>query len=166
MVRKKMEGDEEQRRAAARAAREAGSTPSADKVTTGASKQRSHLSHRDSVTHDERLASRHRGKQRAGDTGEARGRAPDREPAVSFTGRGRPGYSSEHERVLGALVRSMERHGGDAVHLEEVARTADMPRDEVRPLMHDLVTTHKVATELAGVDRPDLGPRYGLKPGR
>ena len=40
---KQMEGDNKQRRRAAREAREAGDTPSEHGLTTGASKQRTHL---------------------------------------------------------------------------------------------------------------------------
>lgn len=60
MVRKKMEGDESQRRKRARRARRQKSTPSADQVTTGGSKQRRHLKDED---HVERVQSIHRGKQ-------------------------------------------------------------------------------------------------------
>ncbi|RJL31777.1 hypothetical protein D5H75_18980 [Bailinhaonella thermotolerans] len=63
MVRKKVEGDEQQRRKAARQAREAGKSPSAEGVTTGASKQRHELPRNDPHHHRERLASIHRGKQ-------------------------------------------------------------------------------------------------------
>ena len=53
MVRKKTEGNEEQRRKAAREARERGEAPSAARATTGASKQESH---RDAgAGHDERI---------------------------------------------------------------------------------------------------------------
>ncbi|SHF10360.1 hypothetical protein [Streptoalloteichus hindustanus] len=60
MVSKKMEGDDEQRRQKARAAREHGATPSEEQVTKGASKQRHHMT---GGTHDERLEAIHRGKQ-------------------------------------------------------------------------------------------------------
>lgn len=56
-----MEGDNQQRRRNARAARQAGSTPSAHGMTTGASKQRTHLGggEGDQV---ERLATTQRGE--------------------------------------------------------------------------------------------------------
>lgn len=63
MVGKKSEGDEKQRARAARAARRAGHSPSAEHVTTGASKQRTHLQGRSTVRHRERLESKHEGKQ-------------------------------------------------------------------------------------------------------
>ncbi|HEX2315807.1 MAG TPA: hypothetical protein VHJ17_18830 [Thermomonospora sp.] len=63
MVRKKMEGDEAQRRKKAREARAAGSTPSAENVTTGASKQRHELPRHDPHHHAERLENLQKGKQ-------------------------------------------------------------------------------------------------------
>lgn len=57
-----MEGDEEQRRAAAREARRAGKSPSAEGKTLGASKQRASAKH--GMSHQERLELRDRGKQR------------------------------------------------------------------------------------------------------
>lgn len=56
-----MEGNEQQRRAAAREAREEGIAPSAAGVTTGASKQRHHLPH--SAEHEERVEGPFEGKQ-------------------------------------------------------------------------------------------------------
>jgi hypothetical protein len=63
MVRKKVEGDETQRRHAAREARKSGDSPSAENVTTGASKQRHSRPKSEPHHHEERLASIHRGKQ-------------------------------------------------------------------------------------------------------
>lgn len=60
MVRKRMEGSEEQKRRKAREARERGSTPSAEGVTTGASKQRRDVQAKD---HREKLDDIRRGKQ-------------------------------------------------------------------------------------------------------
>jgi hypothetical protein len=60
---KKMEGDETQRRAKAREARAAGSTPSAEKVTTGASKQDHTRPRQERHHHAERLEEIHKGKQ-------------------------------------------------------------------------------------------------------
>ena len=50
-MRKQTEGDSQQRRAAAKDARDAGMSPSAAGVTTGASKQRDHVAGGD---HDDR----------------------------------------------------------------------------------------------------------------
>ena len=58
---KQMEGNQNQRRAAARHARQEHEAPSADQVTTGAWKQRRHLPA--SADHDEKIAARHEGKQ-------------------------------------------------------------------------------------------------------
>lgn len=168
MVRKKTEGNEEQRRAAAREAREAGTTPSAEQVTTGASKQRHDVP--GSASHEERSAARHRGKPewRAGDLAETEmgGSAPVSEPDIDYTGRDRPPYTQDHETVYRALATAMERHDGDAVHLDEVATTADLSSEHTRDLLHDLATVHHVVSVLEGTDDPDLGPRYETSPGR
>ncbi|HZC53449.1 MAG TPA: hypothetical protein VE441_13255 [Mycobacterium sp.] len=58
---KKMEGNERQRRAAARQARAEGTKPSASSVTTGASKQRHHLPRQDD--HEEKIDAPLQGKQ-------------------------------------------------------------------------------------------------------
>lgn len=168
MVRKKTEGDEAQRRAAARDARESGTTPGAEQVTTGASKQRHHEP--GSASHEERSAARHRGKPewRAGDLAEADtgGSAPLEEPALDYTGREHPPYTEDHESVYGALVTAMQRHDGDAVHLRDVAAVAGRPAERTRELLHDLATVHHVVSVLEAVDDPDLGPRYETSPGR
>lgn len=61
MVSKKMEGNEEQRRAMARKAREHDQAPSEFGATTGASKQRSES--KDSMSHQEKLDLKREGKQ-------------------------------------------------------------------------------------------------------
>ena len=63
-MRKQMEGDNRQRRQRARDARERGHTPSAEEVTTGASKQREHVGH--AADHAEKLTSPGKGKQQPG----------------------------------------------------------------------------------------------------
>ncbi|GAA1801999.1 hypothetical protein [Actinomadura chokoriensis] len=63
MVRKKMEGNETQRRQKAREARAAGSSPSAEQGTTGASKQDHTRPAHEPHHHAERLEGIHRGKQ-------------------------------------------------------------------------------------------------------
>ncbi|UCM89329.1 hypothetical protein [Streptomyces marincola] len=169
MVRKKVEGNEEQRRSAARAAERAGERPSERGATTGGSKQRTHLPHRSSLTHEEKTEPLDRGKQRREAREQADARAAER-PAPpagrTFTGRGRPDYGSDHARVFQALGDAERRHGGEAVHATEVARTAGFPDERTRVLLHDLVSVHRLVTELQGTDRPDLGPRYETKPGR
>lgn len=79
-------------------------------------------------------------------------------------GPGHIDWTDRHEQVLGALTAAEEERGGEAVHLEEVARRAGLAEDETRRLLHDLVRVHRRATELAGSDRPDLGPRYETTP--
>ncbi|WP_326597812.1 hypothetical protein [Streptomyces sp. NBC_01803] len=169
MVRKKVEGDENQRRAWAREAERVGELPSGRGTTTGASKQRTHVSHRSSLTHDEKTEPLERGKQRSEQREVAAAREADRpEPPVgrTFTGRGRPEYGPEHEKVFQALGDAERRHGGEAVYAQEIARTAGMPEERTRVLLHDLVSVHRLATELQRTDQPDLGPRYETKPGR
>lgn len=61
MVRKQMEGDNRQRRAAAREARDEGLSPSEAGVTTGASKQNKHL--KGNASHAERIDTIRQGKQ-------------------------------------------------------------------------------------------------------
>lgn len=58
---KEMEGDNRERRRRAKDARDAGTLPSAEGVTTGASKQRRHLDH--DTPHEERIAAKAAGKQ-------------------------------------------------------------------------------------------------------
>jgi hypothetical protein len=59
-MRKQMEGDNEQRRAAARDARERGESPSEAGVTTGASKQQRHIGNE--ASHEEKLQGPGHGK--------------------------------------------------------------------------------------------------------
>ncbi|MGY1439259.1 hypothetical protein [Streptomyces reniochalinae] len=168
MVRKKVEGDEEQRRAAAHKAHRDEEPPSARSVTTGASKQRAHRAG-PSARQDEEMLAQRQGKQ--GHSAEAPSPAPrggvgPAEPRSPYQGRGRPGYSQEHEKVFRALVTAEEQHGGEAVSLEDVSREAAMPRNRTRTMMHDLVTVHHLATELQSTDTPDVDSRYESKPGR
>ncbi|MDX3570722.1 hypothetical protein [Streptomyces sp. ID05-47C] len=112
------------------------------------------------------MGSVHRGKQGAGRR-EATTPSRPRESAAegrSFAGRASGPYSEVHERVFEALSRTQEEHRGEAVHLEEVARASDLPPDETSELLHDLVTVHGLATELAGSDSPDMGARFEVKP--
>lgn len=143
MVRKKVEGDEEQRRAASREARREGEVPSARGVTTGASKQ---------------PGSQPGGTEAGAEVGGSAAEERD------FTGRGRPGYTEAHERVFQAIAEAEQEHGGEGVTLDEAARRAGVPKDQTRTLLHDLTQTHRLVTELAGADEPDLGPRYETKP--
>ncbi|MGX1267655.1 hypothetical protein [Streptomyces phaeoluteigriseus] len=94
------------------------------------------------------------------DDDEEQGRRPagDR----SFMSRGP--YTEAHELVFQALTRIQREHRGEAAHLEEVADASGLPQEETSELLHDLVTVHGLATELAGSDTPDLGPRFEVKP--
>ncbi|MFD5267890.1 hypothetical protein [Streptomyces sp. NPDC058335] len=80
----------------------------------------------------------------------------------SFMGRGP--YTEAHELVFQALTRLQREHQGEAAHLEEVAAASGLPPDETSELLHDLVTVHGLATELAGSDTPDMGPRFEVRP--
>jgi hypothetical protein len=168
MAGKEVEGNEEQRRAAAREARREGSTPSAEKVTTGASKQPSHLSRH--VPHEEKVARRHEGKQQWQAEWEAAARQRRRgeagaEPQVSpFAGRGRPGYTEAHEQVFAALTAAQAANGGDAVDLDEVARGSGLPPDQARALLHDLAEVDHLVTILQPTDTPDRRERFEEKP--
>jgi hypothetical protein len=85
----KVEGNEDQRRAAARQARREGEAPSAQKETTGASKQCSHRPRHES--HEEKAAAIHQGKQGWQRTPKP-GAAPGRDLRVSaFVWRHQPG---------------------------------------------------------------------------
>ncbi|NGO12610.1 hypothetical protein G5C60_34630 [Streptomyces sp. HC44] len=161
MVRKKVEGDEDQRRAAAHRAHKSDEAPSARGQTTGGSKQRTHVPHSTSLSHEERTAPVHRGKQRqpAEPYGQL-GQTPESTPYPS----GRPDYGEEHEQVFRALVDAEREHGGEGVYVEDVARAADLPAEETRTLLHDLVSVHHLVTELQGADAPDQGPRFETKP--
>jgi hypothetical protein len=161
MVGKKVEGNEDQRRAAAREARREGVAPSALKETTGASKQPGHHGRHD--PHEEKVDSIHQGKQGWRETIPAPEPADDG-PVAGFSGRGHPGYTEEHARVFTALTLAQEEHNGEAVYLDEIANGAGVSEDEARVLMHDLTTEHNLATELEGSDDPDLGPRFEVRP--
>ena len=162
MVRKKVEGNEDQRRAAARQARREGEAPSAQKETTGASKQRSHRPRHES--HEEKVAAIHQGKQgwqkdtEAGTSQQAAGYEQDKR----FTSH--HDYTDEHARVLSALTDAQQAHDGEAVYLDEVARCSGLPREMTRALLHDLAAVHRLVTILQGTDNPDLGPRFEVKP--
>ncbi|MFE0354617.1 hypothetical protein ACFW2I_14075 [Streptomyces nigra] len=58
------------------------------------------------------------------------------------------------------MFQAQAAHDGDAVLLGEIARRAEVPPDETRALLHDLTRVHRLVTELAGVDTPDMGPRW------
>jgi hypothetical protein len=166
MAGKEVEGNEEQRRAAAREARREGLAPSAEKVTTGASKQPSHLSRH--VPHEEKVARRHEGKQQWQAEWEAAAQQRhhgDAGPQVSpYAGRGRPGYTEAHEQVFAALAAAQAANGGDAVYLDEVARGSGLPPGQARALLHDLAQVDHLVTILQATGTPGLRDRFELKP--
>jgi len=73
-----MEGDNEQRRNAARKARQAGKSPSEAGVTLGASKQRKKASN--SASHEERMDARGEGKRGPATSGKPRPGNRDTDP--------------------------------------------------------------------------------------
>jgi hypothetical protein len=161
--RKKIEGNEEQRRAAARQARAAGTSPSALKETMGASKQRTHLSRHDA--HEEKMATLHEGKQRwqAREPGAAGATNADLGLNRTFDGE-REDFTADHEQVFHALTEAQAANGGEGVYLDEITRASGLPQGRVRSLLHDLVAVHRLVTELGEIDTPDLGPRFEEKP--
>lgn len=161
MVGKKVEGNEDQRRAAAREARREGESPSALRETTGASKQRRHLGRQE--PHEEKMASLHQGKQGRDQTA-PRHEPADDSPVIDFSGRGHPDYTDEHAQVFSALTLTQEEHNGEAVYLDEIADAAGFSQERTRILLHDLTRVHRLVTELEGTDTPDLGPRFEVKP--
>ena len=167
MVRKKVEGNEEQRRAAAREAAQAGELPSARRTTTGASKQRAHVRRGAQGPEPPPYPGKQREQAAEMEAEEAeRPEMPPPGPGRSYTDRAPAGYGPEHARVFAALGEAERRHGGEAVFASEVARTAELPVDRTIPILHDLVSEHRLVTELRGTDTPDQGPRYEIKPGR
>jgi hypothetical protein len=164
MAGKKMEGNEDQRRAAARQARASGLEPSEAGVTTGASKQPTHLRHQDSLTHEERLAERHRGKQQGFRPQPPPPATPSSEATQPDDAVGSHDYDPDHQRVFQALVEAEAAHGGEAVYVQDVADVAQLPVDRTSALLRDLVRVQRLVTELEGVDNPDLGPRFTTKP--
>jgi hypothetical protein len=142
-------GDADRRRNEARAAREAGESPSEAGVTTGASQQIRHLTHQDGRHPDQ-------GSER-----DRAGGATDR----SWTDREVTDYGPQHEQVLSALAQAEALSGGEGVYLEQVSAAAQLPQEETRALLHDLVSVHNLATQLEGADDPDLGPRFMTRPG-
>jgi hypothetical protein len=162
MVRKKTEGNEKQRRAAARQARAAGTSPSALKETTGASKQRTHVPRHN--THEEKAATVREGKQQW----------QAREPGAAVTNvdlglnrtfdAEREDFTADHQQVFHALTEAQATNGGEGVYLDEIARVSGLPQERVRSLLHDLIAVHRLVTELDRTDTPDLGPRFEEKP--
>ena len=151
MVRKKVEGDEEERRAEARKATGDGESPSARGVTTGASKQRRHMGPSGSPDHQQKLGAQHRGKQswRPGDLAEEElVDMAAAEPSRTFQGRGQPPYGEQHEQVFRALASAERENGGEPVQLHDVVHASGLPKDEVRTLLHDLVAVHHLATAI------------------
>jgi hypothetical protein len=161
MVRKKTEGNEKQRRAAARQARAAGTSPSALKETTGASKQRAHVPRHN--THEEKTATAREGKQQwlAREPGAAATNA-DLGLNRTFDGE-RADFTADHEQVFHALTEAQAANGGEGVYLDEIARASGLPREQVRSLLHDLVAVHRLVAERGETDTPDLGPRFEEK---
>ena len=172
MVRKKVEGDEEQRRASAREARQAGQAPSAAGRTTGASKQRHHVA--GSESHSEHLEGIHRGKQQLSEAPrplqhrehvrEDRGATVEPEPIdrppVSVTAGGVE-LDAEQARVYQAVADLEARD--EPGYLQEVATAAGLPVDQTRREISALLRAD-LLREVAGAQEPDLGPRYELSP--
>lgn len=70
--------------------------------------------------------------------------------------------SPEETRVYQA-VASLET-AGRPVYFDQIVSASGLTEQQVHRALHTLMTAHKLVTELARVDDPDLGPRYELAP--
>lgn len=166
MTSKKMEGDENQRRERARQARESGSTPSAELVTKGASKQRHQTGQKE--PHQDRLAAGTRGKQKSPEPEPVRPPTPS--PADQWSrretgrkpsaGRGGTINLSPEQGEVYAVVAELEADG-EPVYLSRIAAAAHRPELETRRIVGDLLDAN-LLQEIAAPDQPDLGLRYAL----
>jgi hypothetical protein len=166
MTSKKMEGDENQRRARARQAKEAGSTPSAELVTKGASKQPHRTGQKE--PHEERLAAGKRGKQQSPDPEPIRPPTPS--PAEQWSrretgqkptaGRGGTINLSEEQGEVYEAVAELEATG-EPVYLSRIAAATRQPELEARRIVGDLLDAN-LLQEVATPDQPDLGFQYAL----
>jgi hypothetical protein len=166
MTSKNMEGDENQRRTRARQARDSGSTPSAELVTRGASKQRNKTGQKE--PHQDRLAAETRGKQKSPEPEAPRTPAPSpfdqwsRQQTGHKPTAGRRGtinLSPEQDEVY-AAVAELEA-SGEPVYLSRIAAATHRPELETRRIVGDLLDANLIQ-EVAAPDQPDLGLRYAL----
>jgi RNA polymerase sigma-B factor len=74
--------------------------------------------------------------------------------------RGLQESSTRVVRMREELTQSLGREPTVA----EIADASGLSREETWVLLHDLVTVHRLVTELEGTDTPDLGPRFEEKP--
>lgn len=168
MVRKKIEGDEQERRGRARRARAAGREPGGTQATTGSSKQRHHVSA--SARHDEKLDAVHRGKRQLGErprplqhtehdtgAGEPVGSPAVPAPEVRHTEAG-VALDAEQTRVYQA-VADLLVHDEDTF-LPRVAAAADRSQDRTRRILAALTRANVVRAVPDGAD--DLGTRYEI----
>jgi hypothetical protein len=172
-VGKQMEGDNRQRRERAKDAREQGSAPSAEGVTTGASVQQRHLA--GNTDHEEKMAGPGWGKQqpervapdprpgsvpnRAGATNPS---SPAPAPAGQKPERGKGDLSQDEQRVFEALVRRELAQGASLV--PELAGDVGLSEPETEAVLHGLVDHHDVVQQLPDEpDGEDFGPRYRAK---
>ena len=172
-MKKQMEGDNEQRRAKAKEARDEGRLPSEDGVTTGASNQRRTLPNR--ADYEERLAGSGWGKQQP-DRVARQPRPGSRSPETAATGA--PGdtdgfpprtgeitgveageLTSEDEKVFEAIARLEGER--DAPTMADIAESAGLPIDETEPALQRLIGRHDVVREVPADD--GLGNRYAVK---
>lgn len=171
-MKKQMEGDNEQRRAKAKEARDEGRLPSEDGVTTGASNQRRTLPNR--ADYEERLTGSGWGKQQP-DRVARQPRPGSRSPEAAATGapgdtEGFPPRSEvqdvepgaltpEDEQVFEAIARLEGER--DAPTLGDIADAAGLPVDEAEPAVQRLIDRHDVVRELPATD--EVGRRYAVK---
>lgn len=172
-MKKQMEGDNDQRRAAAADARDEGRSASEDGATTGASKQRRKLG--SDAEHEERLRGSAQGKQQPGQfspepkPGSTPSRRGADEPPLTQTDGFPPRRVSDHaragdlderdERVLQTLARLEDEESAPTV--TEIAHEADLDADEAMTVMQRLINDHDLVQELpAGAVG---GRRYRIK---
>ncbi|MEU6811625.1 hypothetical protein ABZ920_22085 [Streptomyces sp. NPDC046831] len=165
MGREKNELDEQRRRVATPDARAAGEALDIRDVTTGPPQARTRRP--GDGPHEEGTGAAQCGRPRwhAGDPAERERRGPvPPGPGPVYTHLERCGYTEQHEQVLLALTAAQERRHGDGVYLKEVAWASGLSPEEARTLLYDLTQVHRLVTELAGADQPDMGPRFEVKP--
>lgn len=169
-MKKQTEGDNEQRRAGARDARDDDRAASEDGVSTGASKQRRKLG--SEATHEERLTGGSHGKQagrsgpdpKPGSTPSVRAGLSDGRtdafPSRSGEQHASPGdLNDEDQRVLRAVAELEDEDS--APTLVEIADEAGVETDETITALQRLINEHDVVHEILADE--GAGPRYEIK---
>lgn len=169
-MKKQMEGDNRQRRAKAKEARDEGRQASEDGVTTGASNQRRSLPNR--AEHEERLTGSGWGKQQpekvARQPKPRRGRNQTSGTATddAFAPQGdevtgvEPGELTGTDEVVFQSIVLLE-DVDSAPTLNDIAGETGLSPDETEPALQRLIGRHDVVQELPADD--EVGNRYRVK---